>query len=237
MRITAVALVGSALLITTKPVDGLSIQSKPADAWIAVLRIPAGRMVRLDVDEKGIIEGRLVVADETGIRLINTGDPAIPRKVIQVCADALADSPSGLKSTLTGGEFIEDGVRVAPAGVFFHGQRVADLEQIVLRVDRAAINTVAIESNRRRTGLLLIAVGTASSIIGGLVQNIESGSSIGSAIGVPLIIAGIIKLHHSSRDSDVVYKRSSPSIPQLAIVSTSYLPKTGSAVRIGRSSS
>jgi hypothetical protein len=90
---------------------------------------------------------------------------------------------------------------------------VADLEQIVLHVDRAAVNTVTIESHRQRIGLLLIAVGTASSIIGGLVQNIESGSSIGSAIGVPLIVAGIIKLHHNSRHPDVVYKRPSPSIP------------------------
>jgi hypothetical protein len=213
MRSTAVALVASALLIMTNPVDGLSVQTQPADAWIAVLRIPAGRMVRLDVDAKGIIEGRLVVADETGIRLINTGDPAIPRKVIRVCADALADSSSGLKSTLTGGEFVEDGVRVAPAGVFFRGQRVADLEQMFLRIDRAAINTVTVESSRHKTGLLLIAVGTASTIIGGLVQNIESGSSIGSAIGVPLIIAGIITLHHNSRHPDVVYKRPPPSVP------------------------
>jgi hypothetical protein len=152
----------------------------PAESnWSRVRKLASGTEIIVTVKGSPPVSRYFVAADDSGLSVLNVGDPALPTAARDVLRDVASTHPEWFQAAKTGGAFVlEKNVRVGPDGVFVADRKVADLAQVVEqygRPDITDIKTASVESNP---------VGCAfAGYYGGAVVGGLPGVLIGGAVG------------------------------------------------------
>ena len=122
----------------------------------------------------------VVLADESGLTVLNLIDSTLPRAATRVLLDMAVHHPEAFAGT-----FVDHKVRVGPEGVFVTGRKVAELRQLVehiARDDVAEIKKMASGADR-----CAMAGGAGGLLVGGLI-----GAKIGEAVLDPSNLSAMV---------------------------------------------
>jgi len=158
----------------------------------------------------------MVIADNTSIVVLNDGVNTIPPDVLRIRQDLAANQPKALAATLSGSNVEKSGLVLGPNGVVIRGSRVADLEDILTRLDRKAVIEIVADGQtdpaKKKKGMVFILAGFASMAVGAAFKNPEAGPGVGWFIGVPLVVVGIA-IRHESGPRGLIYRRPEHTFP------------------------
>lgn len=113
----------------------------PSD-WSRVRELaPAAEVV---VTAKGSQPGSryFVLADESGLTVLNLSDPALPGASTRVLRDMASQHPEYFAAMQKSGAFGQGNVRAGRDGVFVAGRKVADLGQVVETLARDDVSEI-----------------------------------------------------------------------------------------------
>ncbi len=143
--------------------------------WERLRKLEPG--TELEVTVRGVELGTryFILADESGITALNVTAGTLPRRARGMLRDMASKNPKYFAVGAVFSASVNKNVRVGPEGVFVADQKVADLEQLVERIDRTDIESGASK------------VSYDTKLPGGAVAAIWIGS----------VVAGLIILVHS----------------------------------------
>jgi hypothetical protein len=85
----------------------------------------------------------VVMADDSGLTVLNLTDPTLPAASTRVLRDLASHHPEYFAAMQKGGTFGEDSVRVGRDGVFVADRKVADLGQVVETIARNDVTEIS----------------------------------------------------------------------------------------------
>jgi len=178
--------------------------------WSRVVALRSGLKVVVTAEGTGALVRRIVIADDASIVVLNDGVNTVPPEVLRLCEDLATNQPKALAATLSGGNVEKSDLSLGPSGVVIGGRRVADLGDILTRLDRKAVIEIVADSEtdpaKKRKGMAFIVAGFASMAVGAAFKNPEAGPGVGWFIGVPLVVVGIV-VRHESGPRGLIYRR------------------------------
>lgn len=133
--------------------------------WSRVRRLRAGGDIILTVKGSGAMTYRLLQADENGLVILDTTDPALPADVRKTLVQTASDRPLNLVAVPPATEMrLARGVRITQGAVFLREQRVTDLAVVVRTVPRDQIADLRVSrkhvgTHSRRGFLIGAAIG------------------------------------------------------------------------------
>jgi hypothetical protein len=121
-------------------------QSQPGDAeWSRVRDLEPGTEMIVAVKGSGPGRRYFIAGDESYLNLLDVSDPAIPATVARVLVDTASEHPIYFVLAQHNRRFLlEEGVQLTFDGIFDGARKVAELEQIILQIDRADVAEVSV---------------------------------------------------------------------------------------------
>jgi hypothetical protein len=199
-------------------------QSQPGDSeWLGVRELEPGTEITVTV--KGSQPGQryFIAGDQSYLTVLNVADSGLPPSAMQVLVDTAVDHPLYFLLAKQGKTFpLDENVRLALDGIFIGDRKVAELDQIVVQMERD--NVAEISRWQRRVGRAIgwgAVIGAGAGALTGLVtgsrvcgrRNCDNfppiafglifgifGGGIGTGIGA---VTGAIK----GKTRDVIYRR------------------------------
>lgn len=149
-----------------------------------------------------------VLADESGLTVLNLTDPTLPAASTRVLRDMASHHPEYFAAMQKSGTFGEDNVRVGRDGVFVADRKVADLGQVVETIARNDVTEIRGPVVVRGSvlgavlgGWLGFAVGAVPGL-GGAPEVLAWALLIGS-----VAVGGFLGFHWSSHETEgVIYR-------------------------------
>jgi hypothetical protein len=150
-----------------------------ADAnWSRVSKLAPETEIIVTVQGSQPVRRYVVLADESNLTVLNLTDPTLPAAVRDVLRQLASHHPEFFVGTSVARSFMERDVRVAPAGVFVAGRKVAELSQVVEQVRRQDVTAIGTAKVERNAVGCAVAGYYGGAIVGGL-----PGAVIGGAVG------------------------------------------------------
>src|SRR5262245_51926859 len=142
---------------TDVPVSSPRAPARDRDGnWSDVREIAPGQEILVTVRDAPVTQRRLVTADAAGITVLDVSDARIPNQVKSVLIDTASDCPDRFALAELGGSALLDrnsDLRLTSSGVLLKGQAIAGLDEIVRRIARSEIITVATEERAIARGI------------------------------------------------------------------------------------
>jgi hypothetical protein len=145
--------------------------------WSKVARIKAGSTINLTVTSKLRVARMFVSANDAGLTVLDLSLPSLSWRVKSVLMDTAAEHPERYGDAHW--SFKADDVLVSQDGVFLSDQRVAAIEDVVIRVPRECV----VEISRPKSNA------AAAKTAGGLV-GVFLGGTLGGGIGAAIADTG-----------------------------------------------
>ena len=160
---TAVAL--AALL--SFPPPSVAAQDSPDSSWARVQRIKAGKTVTLTARDAQPAARIVIGATDDYLMVLNFSNPALPRSVKSALLDMASRGVQDFVNTQNGGTFLTNAnVRIALDGMFVADIKVADLADVVERIDRVDVRLITISRRSRWSAVGAVAGGVVGSVVG-----------------------------------------------------------------------
>src|SRR5688572_20852769 len=139
--------------------------AQPADsAWSRVRELEPGTELAVTFKGSPPSQQHFLAGDESSLTVLNAAAKEISASVKQVLIDTASDHPIYFVLAQQGKTFtLDDGVSLTREGVFVGGQKVADLEQVVVQAARASVAEISVREKR-----IGKAIGWGSAIGGGV---------------------------------------------------------------------
>jgi hypothetical protein len=133
-------------------------QKPSADSdWSRVRKLKPGSPIvlvdRSSPAQQSRVQDRryLIQTDGSSITVLNLTHIVLPPQVRGALRDLVENRPTWFLAAEHGrGFLLQDGVRVGPAGIFFSGKKVADLGQVLDRIAREDVLSIAARRKRTR---------------------------------------------------------------------------------------
>jgi hypothetical protein len=104
--------------------------------WARVIKLAPGTKITVTVKEPHPATRYFVAADDSQLTVLNLTDPTLPAATVRAVVDAASKHPSAFATPNDHEMFVSGSVRLGSDGVLVAGQKVADLGQIVERIER-----------------------------------------------------------------------------------------------------
>ncbi len=133
-------------------------QKPSADSdWLRVRKLKPGTAIVL-VDRRSPAQPssvqdrcQLIQTDDSSITVLNLTRFVLPPQVRGALRDLAENRPEWFLAAERGRAFLlQDGVRIGPAGILFSGRKVADLQQVLDRIAREDVLSIAMRRKRTR---------------------------------------------------------------------------------------
>jgi hypothetical protein len=180
--------------------------------WSAVAALPSGTEVAITTADARRLIRHLAVAGPDGIVVLQVSESFLADPVRLRLLDMAATQPEALAAVEAGGRLEQGLLRLGPDGVFYAGNRVADLGQVLGRVSRLDIREVSVGFAKRRQWTVIgVLIGTGAGLFfgGHLAGLCEGGTGCGLGMGLGLTAAGAGAgglLGWASNRPDVLYR-------------------------------
>jgi hypothetical protein len=133
-------------------------QKPSADSdWSRVRRLKPGSAIvlvdRSSPAQRSSVQDRrhVIQTDDSSITVLNLTDSVLPPQVRGALRALAEQRPEWFLAAEHGrGFLLQDGVRIGSAGIFFSGRRVADLGQVLDRIAREDVLSIAMRRKRTR---------------------------------------------------------------------------------------
>ncbi len=194
------------------PVAAAGQETRQASSWSAVQRLEPGSEIVVRTRDGVSHFGKAALADEAGFIVIKRVDPPLPGHVER----ALVGLGPRLSVAVQGAPMNAETVRLSREGIFDGEQKLAALEDVVRRFDRATVAEVRARgaggSRTRRGALWGGLIGFAGGALAGSVYNdgdpsLDRGAAVGIlggfGAGVGALVGGLIG--ERTRSDLVVY--------------------------------
>ena len=177
---TASPLRESALREATRLAESSQRPSADAD-WSRVRRIKPGTIVRIETSasaRRDVQDRRYVIqTDESSITVLDLTRLVSPPEVRGALRDVAEIRPEWFLAAQRGRAFsLPYGVWIGPAGIFFSGRKIADLGQVLDRVAREDVLSLAMRRKRTRGSESQVAQGA----VGGFLLTMVGASGGGT---------------------------------------------------------
>lgn len=213
-----------AVALSSSGVDSASARAQASSDWSSVVHLAAGRQILLTGGTLRQSECYVIDVDDSAITLLNLAGVDMPNDVRAVLRETVTRHPDDFLQARRGQVFtLEKGVRLTDEGLDRNGQKLADLDAIILRVPRGDVAEISVRAKHigahiRRGALIGVAAGAAMGVAYGAASTSRNdnafnvglvGAAIGAAAGMQL---GAIIGAAAPRTPEVIYRaRPSPS--------------------------
>lgn len=171
--------------------------TKPTDSdWARVRRLAPGTEVTVTVRGSQPGTRHVVLANEYGLTVLNLTNPAVPPAAKSVLPDVASHHPEYFAAAQKGGRIVLDkNVRMGPEGVFVADRKVADLADLVERIERDDV--LQVEGPTRARGSVAGAVigagggfllGSLAFVAQGLRDDCFGGCGASNALAVMALV-------------------------------------------------
>lgn len=147
-RFVSVGLIVALATSSMPRVSAAGVQTPQGLDWAAVRKLSAGTPVMVTVKDSGAVARFIVVSDETSLTLLNLSNPPVPPDPVAGALLQIAKkNPQRLAALSAGGELQSDsvkGLRVMRDGLFLNGGKIAEVDQILQRVNRQNITSLRV---------------------------------------------------------------------------------------------
>jgi hypothetical protein len=120
-----------------------------------------GRELQVSVKGAPPVRRYFLQADESALILLNVSDPALSRRVSRAVRTLASAHPTYFAGPERRGQFLDSGVLVQREGVFLADQKIAGLEEIVERIPRPDVVSLAGRGISGRSTAAKVGIGVA----------------------------------------------------------------------------
>ena len=178
---TALAL--AALLSFPPPVTA---QGRSDLSWARVQRIKAGRTATVTVRDSPPVPRIVIGATADHLMVLNFSNPGLPRPVKAALLDLGRRGMQDFVNMQSGSIFkATSGVRIGLDGLFVNDIKVADLAEVVERIERVDVRLITISRRSRWSAVGAVVGGTVGVCLGVLMAYGAGISPALSLLGVP----------------------------------------------------
>ena len=151
--VVLVGLAGATPVAAARQADARSPRESSGGSWSDVQKVPSATEVVVTVHGAADAQRMFLSADASALFVLNLTPLTLSRKTERELRDIVASHAAQLIHG-EGGEFVNGDVRIGRAGVFVVDRQIAELSQVIQRIDRPDVVELRAAGAGRRYSML-----------------------------------------------------------------------------------